>query len=110
MLCDDTWPNYRRGDAKEGVREIMKVDSQPIWGYLLNRSFLFAITIYQDIQDSCICVDSMEGWEMVKLFYSTHGLLSSIPYNIKCAISFLQPTCVAMWTSQLLYILDGCLL
>ncbi|XP_066926001.1 unconventional myosin-Ia-like isoform X2 [Clytia hemisphaerica] len=25
MLCDDTWPNYRRGNAKEGVQEIMKV-------------------------------------------------------------------------------------
>ena len=25
MLCDDTWPNYRRGTTKEGVQEIMKV-------------------------------------------------------------------------------------
>lgn len=25
MLAENTWPNYRRGDDKEGVREIMKV-------------------------------------------------------------------------------------
>lgn len=25
MLCKDTWPNYRRGTDKDGVREIMKV-------------------------------------------------------------------------------------